>query len=126
MSMDRDTIIRLAREAGFFVWTNERETVEGDAEDLKRFAALVEQHERERVKAEMKPSGSFLAWENTLCNALDHPRIQSQSAWEDGYASGVAAEREACAKVCETRVMGDNNREDEEAKRCAAAIRSRT
>ena len=48
-----------------------------------------------------KPSGSFIAWENTLCNALDHPRIQSQNAWEDGYASGVAAEREACAKVCE-------------------------
>jgi hypothetical protein len=48
-----------------------------------------------------KPSGSFLAWENTLCNTLDHPRIQSQNAWEDGYASGVAAEREACAKVCD-------------------------
>ena len=48
-----------------------------------------------------KPSGSFIAWENTLCNALDHPRIQSQNAWEDGYASGVAAEREACAKVCD-------------------------
>ena len=43
------------------------------------------------------------------------------------FAALVAAhEREACAKVCETRVMGDNNREDEEAKRCAAAIRSRT
>ena len=48
-----------------------------------------------------KPSGSFIAWENTLCNALDHPRIQSQNAWEDGYASGVAAEREACADIAE-------------------------
>ena len=37
----------------------------------------------------------------------------------------AAAEREACAKVCEARNMGDNNREDAEAKRCAAAIRSR-
>jgi hypothetical protein len=46
-----------------------------------------------------KPSGSFLAWENTLCNALDHPRIQSQNAWEDGYASGVAAEREKFEKL---------------------------
>ena len=34
-------------------------------------------------------------------------------------------EREACAKVCESRYMGDNNREDMEARRCAAAIRSR-
>ena len=30
---------------------------------------------------------------------------------------------ERCAKVCEARYMGDNNREDMEAKRCAAAIR---
>ena len=37
----------------------------------------------------------------------------------------VAAEREACAKACEARYMGDNNREDQEAKRCAAAIRAR-
>ena len=37
----------------------------------------------------------------------------------------TAAEREACAKVCEARYMGDNNREDLEAKRCAAAIRAR-
>lgn len=36
-----------------------------------------------------------------------------------------ADEREACAKVCDARYMGDNNREDMEAKRCAEAIRSR-
>jgi len=34
-------------------------------------------------------------------------------------------ERKACAKVCEARYMGDNNREDMEARRCAAAIRER-
>jgi len=38
----------------------------------------------------------------------------------------AAAEREACAKVCDARYMGDNNREDMEAKRCAAAIRARS
>lgn len=36
-------------------------------------------------------------------------------------ASHVAEE---CAKVCDARYMGDNNREDMEARRCAAAIRS--
>ena len=36
-----------------------------------------------------------------------------------------ADEREACAKVCDARYMGDNNREDMEAKRCAAAIRAK-
>lgn len=35
----------------------------------------------------------------------------------------AAAEREACAKLCERRFMGDGNREDMEAKRCAADIR---
>jgi len=36
-----------------------------------------------------------------------------------------ADEREACAKVCDKRYMGDNNREDMEAKECATAIRAR-
>jgi hypothetical protein len=38
----------------------------------------------------------------------------------------VRKEREACAKVCDARYMGDNNREDMEARRCAAAIRARS
>ena len=37
----------------------------------------------------------------------------------------AAAEREACAKLCEARFVGDLNREDMEARRCAAAIRAR-
>lgn len=37
----------------------------------------------------------------------------------------AAAEREACAHACESRYMGDNNREDMEARRCAEAIRAR-
>ena len=40
-------------------------------------------------------------------------------------ALAVAKEREECAKVCESRYMGDNNREDMEARQCAAAIRAR-
>lgn len=40
-------------------------------------------------------------------------------------AMAVAKEREECAKVCESRYMGDNNREDMEAQRCAYAIRAR-
>lgn len=58
-------------------------------------------------------------------------------AWHNGFwtvtqeelerfaALVAAAEREACAQVCEARYMGDNNREDMEARRCAAAIRAR-
>ena len=36
-----------------------------------------------------------------------------------------ASEREACAQTCEARYMGDNTREDIEARRCAEAIRTR-
>ena len=42
-----------------------------------------------------------------------------------GRNFGQKEEREACAKVCDARYMGDNNREDMEAKRCADAIRAR-
>jgi hypothetical protein len=42
------------------------------------------------------------------------------------FAELVAAhEREECAKVCDARFMGDLNREDQEAKNCARAIRAR-
>ena len=64
-------------------------------------------------------------------------RMAREAGWE--YAHGdsgyeplwrfaalvAAAENEACAKVCDARYMGDNNREDMEAKKCAAAIRAR-
>jgi len=39
--------------------------------------------------------------------------------------ANIADERAACAKVCDARYMGDNSREDMEAKRCAKAIRAR-
>ena len=48
-----------------------------------------------------KPSGSFVLWQNTLCNPLADPIFMTHSAWHDGYASGVQAEREACAKMAE-------------------------
>jgi hypothetical protein len=51
--------------------------------------------------------------------------LLSESHLERFAALVAEREREQCAKVCEARYMGDNNREDEEAKRCAAAIRAR-
>ena len=60
----------------------------------------------------------------TLDDAMRLPRAMAQ-AYENGYKAGVSAEREACAKVCESRFMGDMTREDMEARRCAAAIRAR-
>ena len=73
--MNREDIIRMAREAGAEVFPHASVF---SANDIARFAALV-----------------------------------------------AAAEREACAKACEARFMGDMTREDMEARRCAAAIRAR-
>ena len=44
-----------------------------------------------------KPSGSFVAWDNTMCNPLAPVREQTKSAWEDGYSS-AKVERESLAQ----------------------------
>lgn len=107
--MDRDTITRLARDAGFDVnfdiWAVSVDGVHINKE-LHRFAALIE-------------------------NYLDIRGIHSCHAecQRPGCVmvrKAVAREREECAKVCEDDVRtwshpGSITREE-----CAAAIRSRT
>jgi hypothetical protein len=58
-------------------------------------------------------------------NELKRTLALQQRSYEREIQIEVEAEREACAKVCDARYMGDNNREDMEARRCAAAIRER-
>ena len=48
------------------------------------------------------PSGSYVSWENTMCNPLGDMRTQTQSAWHDGYAS-AKAEREYIGLTDEER-----------------------
>lgn len=53
--------------------------------------------------------------------------MQACSAWVAWQAAWAACRTEAleyAAKLCDKRVMGDHNREDAEAKRCAEAIRA--
>jgi hypothetical protein len=63
------------------------------------------------------------------CDPTETPWRTFVEGWEDQFKAFEALvradEREECAKVCDERYMGDNNREDMEAKRCAAAIRNR-
>lgn len=58
-----------------------------------------------------------------------------QSAWGEAYQDRwiagerlaelvAAAERERCAKVCDSRILNDHSREDVEARNCAKAIRA--
>ena len=95
--MTQDEIIRMAREAGFWtekqpVWEKHEQWI-GTGQELERFAALVAAHERNR-----------LAW--------------TQEHWTQYEHAIAAAEREACAKVCDTEDVHRGNW-------YAAAIRAR-
>jgi hypothetical protein len=73
--MDRDTIIKLAREAGAFPELSE--TPEKDIVFLRRFAALVADVERRRLQAEA---------EDLLRAALAEP----ENDYERGFVDGMS------------------------------------
>ncbi len=84
--MTKEDIIRMAREAGWpHAWM--------DAERLERFAALVAAAEREKVAAWMIQRGYATGHGDTTENLL------KELDWQ--IDARIAAEREACAKVCE-------------------------
>ena len=89
--MSRDDIIRMAREAGFAVGLGS-----GVLHKLQAFAALVADAEAKRIHDDGMVT-------------VGHMREQ------------IAAEREACAQVCEE--LAETEWADNE--RCAAAIRAR-
>jgi len=93
--MTNDEIINLAIE-------NTIHGLKFDEEGLLRFAKLVAQHERERIKQ---------------ANA---PEIERINAHIQKLENAVLAEREACAKVCD-----DLWQEDGTAYQCREAIKAR-
>jgi hypothetical protein len=96
--MTREEVMEMAYESGMIAG------YEGEPDLLERFAALVAAAERKNY---------------------EHTLALQQKSYEREIEIEVEAEREACANVCDARYMGDNNREDMEARRCAAAIRAR-
>lgn len=105
--MKREEIIRMAREAGFYVDEKARQnqpncishTYHMIDSQLERFATLVAAHVRE---TEFKPD-----WNN----------------YQQGRADGAAEEREACAKVCdEYSAVGKIEEFDRGWLACAKAI----
>jgi len=100
------TLIEMAREAELVYWMSNLARTKGrwwmDAgepgEELERFAELVRADERNRT------------W--------------TQEHWTEYENSIAAAEREACAKVCETE--WSNVAERMYGEECAAAIRARS
>ena len=97
--MTRDEVIRAAREADCGHESIDLRWIA--PKNLERFAALIEAAATEKANERANTSWAL------MCEKM------------------VAAEREACAKACESRRTGGNIREDIEAKRCAEAIRAR-
>ena len=116
--MDREQIIRMAREAGFASPDGSFITWGASDEQLERFAALIAAAEREKVAAWMMSQGYATGHGDTIKDLLKELEWQIKER-----------EREACAKVCEDIPLP----KDSEAlthlptiERCAAAIRART
>ena len=85
--MNREDIIRMAREADLGFLLNENWLMH---EELERFAALVASAEREKYEAII-----------TNMTKLLEAQQNREGVAVDMIAAGIAAEREACAKVCE-------------------------
>ena len=124
--MTQDEIIRMAREAGFSVGLNDPIIYAAH----ERFAALVAAQEREK-QAEQEP----VAWGCVVDGELEGfvptsqkdinrnkgvyetPLYAAPVSIEAAVKEAVLAEREACAKVVASGVLGHGE--------CAAAIRAR-
>ena len=136
--MNQYSILKMAREAGAKFDPHWGIAYNVGTATFERFAALIEQHlsydgihtchdecqrpacvaVREAVATAIEPLQERIT---DLYRQLD----EAEKQLDRQYKLGMEAEREACAQLCESRFMGDLNREDMEARRCAAAIRAR-
>lgn len=62
-------------------------------------------------------------WNESRNCYVEYDCHMAWKGWQAATERATALERERCAVVCESRFMGDLNREDLEARRCADAIR---
>ena len=89
--MNREDIIRMAREAGFSEPTHPFITWGASDEQLERFAALIAADERENLAAWMMRQGYATGHGDTVEDLLKELEWQIEES--------VRNEREACAKV---------------------------
>ena len=123
--MNRDDVIRMAREAGMRIGARRLWTAQDG--DIERFAALVAAAEREKVAAWMMQRSYATGHGDTTEDLLAELDWQIAENWGRALIKGVEGEREACARICDAE---QRKNEEEgawlwEAKRCAAAIRAR-
>ncbi len=127
--MNRDDIIRMAREAGLVI----KDKINGGTVvshiGIEPFAALVAAAERNKLAAWMMARGYATGHGDSIEDLLQELDWQIAENWTRGMVNGVEAEREACAMECiklahgwaRLGAWGENN----EFHDCAAAIRAR-
>ena len=117
--MDREDIIKLAREAGLAYGSDEK-----PLGSVTRFAALVAAAERNKLAAWMMSQGYATGHGDTVEDLLKELEWQIEER--------IRNEREACAKVCEglgvhpaLNIFNSGPEWYKHGKDCAAAIRAR-
>jgi hypothetical protein len=103
-AMNREDIIKMAREAGF-EWNGETLAFDGIwcDEEVELFAALVAAAERNKVAQWMMAQGYATGHGDTTEDLLEELDWQITESWSKVVVASVEAEREACAKVCEDK-----------------------
>ena len=109
--MDREAVIRMAREAGLAYGSDEK-----PLNSVTRFAALVATAEREKLATWMMRQGYATGHGDTTEDLL------KELDWQ--IAERIRNECEECAKVCED-IDTEYEGEDVLATWCATAIRAR-
>jgi hypothetical protein len=99
--MNREDIIRMAREAGFKVDWQHPDVAEIKSKRYEHFAALVAAAEREKLAAWMIKRGYATGHGDTIGDLLNELDEQIWRNWRSAMKTGVEIERQACAKVCE-------------------------
>ena len=121
--MDREAVIRIAREAGFKVDWQHADVTEIKAKRYEYFSALVAKHEREKLAAWMIKHGYATGHGDSTEDLL------KELEWQI-----AERERETCAKVCEAQenqvvrkhpARIEFDPDSMMARKCAAAIRAR-
>ena len=110
--MNRESIIRMAREAGLAYGSDEK-----PLNSVTRFAALVAAAEREKVAAWMMRQGYATGHGDTVEDLLKELEWQIEER--------IRNEREACAKVCDVLAVHPEYASDI-TKVAAQAIRARS
>ena len=100
--MNRDDIIRMAREVGFSEY-HLRVLDQG----IYRLADLVAAAEREKVAKWMIQHSYATGHGDTIEDLIAELDWQIAENWNRAMMNGIETEREACAKVCEEWLHGE-------------------